>query len=87
MQSSIVLKSLAAIGVLAAMSGAATPADAHGVRASSKSVTAGTRDCTPYNGRYGYYGNPWCDGGAYRIEDLEPRRRVASQRRAKLRSY
>jgi len=21
------------------------------------------RDCTPYNGPYGYYSNPWCDGG------------------------
>lgn len=21
------------------------------------------RDCRPYNGMYGYYGNPWCDGG------------------------
>jgi len=21
------------------------------------------RDCTPINGPYGYYSNPWCDGG------------------------
>jgi hypothetical protein len=21
------------------------------------------RDCHPYNGPVGYYGNPWCDGG------------------------
>jgi hypothetical protein len=27
------------------------------------------RDCTPINGRYGYYGNPWCDTGSYRQED------------------
>lgn len=23
---------------------------------------AAVRDCTPINGLYGYYGNPWCDG-------------------------
>ena len=25
---------------------------------------AEARDCTPYNGPYGYYGNPWCDADA-----------------------
>lgn len=34
------------------------------------------RDCTPINGRYGYYGNPWCDTG-YRLEDIEVRERNA----------
>lgn len=29
----------------------------------SKSPTARGRDCTPYNGPYGYYDNPWCKGG------------------------
>lgn len=24
------------------------------------------RDCTPYAGPFGYYGNPWCEGGFYR---------------------
>ena len=31
-----------------------------------------TRDCTPYNGPYGYYGNPWCDGGWKMAEDYPP---------------
>ncbi len=31
------------------------------------------RDCTPINGRYGYYGNPWCDTGSYRQPDLDYR--------------
>ena len=26
-------------------------------------ASAKGRDCTPYNGPYGYYSNPWCDGG------------------------
>jgi hypothetical protein len=30
------------------------------------------RDCTPYNGPYGYYGNPYCEGGFLRSEDRPP---------------
>ena len=31
-------------------------------------------DCRPYNGPFGYYGNPWCDGGFKYQEDFpEPR--------------
>lgn len=33
------------------------------------------RDCTPINGRYGYYGNPWCDADVFRINDLRQRAR------------
>ena len=40
-------------------------------------------DCTPINGRYGYYGNPWCDTGSYRLEDIEFRERQAVHRRWK----
>ena len=39
------------------------------------------RDCTPINGRYGYYGNPWCDTGSYRMGDIEFRERTARQRK------
>ncbi len=41
---------------------------------------AAPRDCTPINGRFGYYGNPWCDNGAYRFENRELRARAASKR-------
>ena len=27
------------------------------------------RDCRPYNGPFGYYGNPWCEGGFKFTED------------------
>jgi hypothetical protein len=30
------------------------------------------RDCKPVNGPYGYYGNPWCDGGYKYSEDYAP---------------
>lgn len=33
------------------------------------------RDCTPINGRYGYYGNPWCDTGSSRPPDIQFRER------------
>lgn len=33
------------------------------------------RDCVPYNGPYGYYGNPWCDTGSSRPPDIEFRER------------
>lgn len=33
------------------------------------------RDCVPINGRYGYYGNPWCDTGSSRPPDIEFRER------------
>ncbi len=32
-------------------------------------------DCVPINGRYGYYGNPWCDTGSSRPPDIEFRER------------
>lgn len=39
------------------------------------------KDCTPINGRSGYYGNPWCDTGSYRLEDIWLRENRASARR------
>lgn len=30
------------------------------------------RDCRPFNGPFGYYGNPWCDGGYKFAEDYPP---------------
>jgi hypothetical protein len=39
------------------------------------------RDCTPINGRFGYYGNPWCDTGSSRPPDIEFRERHRLQDR------
>lgn len=44
------------------------------------------RDCTPINGRNGYYGNPWCDGwdsdstGHTITFDIGPDGRVRTER-------
>ena len=70
--------------VLAATA-AATPAIAVAgeKRATAKSSDRVGRDCTPINGRYGYYGNPWCDTGSYRQEDVEFRARQVRARKLK----
>ncbi len=39
------------------------------------------RDCVPFNGPYGYYGNPWCDTGSSRPPDMEYRERHRAQKR------
>lgn len=39
------------------------------------------RECRPYNGRFGYYGNPFCDTGSYRLEDMEFRDRERAYQR------
>lgn len=39
------------------------------------------RDCTPINGFYGYYGNPWCDTGSSRPPDIEFRENHRHEKR------
>lgn len=64
---------------LTAVAGA-LPADAGMKRRPvGKSHASAVRsDCVPLNGRYGYYGNPWCDTGSYRLEDIWFRERQAA---------
>lgn len=61
----------AAIGLLI---GLAAPLDAEARSSKSKRALKEppVRDCTPYNGPFGYYGNPWCDGGWKFAEDYVP---------------
>lgn len=47
-------------------------AAAHDKRLKRADAENAHRDCTPYNGPYGYYGNPWCDGGYKLPEDYAP---------------
>ncbi|MGL4396223.1 MAG: hypothetical protein ACRCS9_06775 [Hyphomicrobium sp.] len=61
-----------AVGALAS----STPADAARRSASTTWRAPVARDCTPMNGRYGYYGNLWCDRGAHRVEDVVPLRQL-----------
>jgi hypothetical protein len=53
-------RSLVVLAVIAAAGGAA----AGGYRASKSGYegarAAPVKDCTRFNGRWGYYGNPWC---------------------------
>jgi len=68
-------------GAMAAMSLGWAPAEAGGYKAKRLHADRVERDCTPINGRYGYYGNPWCDTGSSRPPDIEFRQRRAAQYR------
>lgn len=41
------------------------------------------KDCTRYNGRWGYYGNPWCTPAEQRAFDIWDARRVERLRRGR----
>lgn len=80
------LRTLAIFAVFAAlMSGLGISiASAHRLskhRVERSYVPRAERDCTPINGFYGYYGNPWCDTGSYRPPDIEFRERQYFYRR------
>jgi hypothetical protein len=64
---------LAVASALAAAALIASPASAGDHRHKRYQPERYERDCTPINGRFGYYGNPWCDTGSYRQPDLDYR--------------
>ena len=69
---------LCALGTVSATSQASAGHSAKSterVRRAPPPVERVERDCTPINGRYGYYGNPWCDTGSSRPPDIEFRER------------
>ena len=76
--------SLAVLVLTAALLTSAVQAQAGSIRKPVRAVAV-KRDCTPINGRFGYYGNPWCDTGSYRQEDIEFRQRQAKVRKLKAR--
>ena len=57
-----------------------SPLEAHQSRAPRRERIV--RECVPLNGFYGYYGNPWCDTGSYRLEDIWYRERHKTEARA-----
>lgn len=59
-----------------------TPGDAKPAKQLKAKSRAHSAKCTPINGRFGYYGNPWCDTGSYRLEDFEYRQRERAAKRA-----
>jgi len=68
--------------IVATASGAsAVPQGKHSHKLKHRQPSYETRDCTPINGFYGYYGNPWCDTGSYRPADIEFRERQRAMRR------
>ena len=63
-------------GVITALSLGWASAEAGGRQAKRWHTERVVRNCTPLNGRYGYYGNPWCDTGSSRPPDIEFRERA-----------
>ena len=67
--------------IVTATAASAAPQVRHGHKRKHVPPSYATRDCTPINGFYGYYGNPWCDTGSYRPADIEFRERQRAMRR------
>lgn len=63
----IAAKAAPAVPALAA--GVAKPADLVVDAGGKYRRHYGRRDCKPFNGPYGYYGNPWCERGWKYTED------------------
>jgi len=64
---------LLALGACAALVAQAPLAEAGSARKHVRDHAEARRDdCRPYNGPFGYYGNPWCDGGYKFAEDYAP---------------
>jgi len=80
-RTSVVKTALAVIGVAFAIAATSQASAGHAAKSKEKVWRApppferAERDCTPINGRYGYYGNPWCDTGSSRPPDIEFRER------------
>ncbi len=69
------LRWLTCIAVLMATAAAlAVPAAAGG---NARTWQAPVKDCTPINGRWGYYGNPWCSPAEQRAWERATSRRPA----------
>lgn len=66
MMKSLVASALATVALVSA------PLDADAQNKKPRRDREVARDCTPYNGPFGYYGNPWCDGGYKFAEDYPP---------------
>ncbi len=70
----------AAACAVAAMVSPALAGTLHGERWKYERRDAAPKDCTRFNGRWGYYGNPWCTPAEQRAFDLWEARRLSRQR-------
>lgn len=70
----MILKRLAAATAIGLIAGLAVPhnAEARSSKARRAHDEAALRDCKPYNGPFGYYGNPWCENGWKYADDYAP---------------
>jgi hypothetical protein len=69
------LRTLTCIALMLAVATAFAPSEA-GSRKGVRSVPPPVKDCTRLNGRWGYYGNPWCTPAEQRAFDRAEARRL-----------
>ncbi|HRN84553.1 MAG TPA: hypothetical protein PK857_07010 [Hyphomicrobium sp.] len=70
----MILKAIATAATIGLMT-LTVSADAEARSGKSKRVhkeAAVRDDCKPYNGPFGYYGNPWCENGWKYADDYAP---------------
>jgi hypothetical protein len=70
------LRTLTCIGLaLATAAALAGPAES-GSRKYAPATSVPLKDCTRYNGNWGYYGNPWCTKAEQALWDRAEARRI-----------
>lgn len=70
------LRCVTCIAVLAVtISALSVPAESRS-RKQVRSAQAPVKDCTRFNGRWGYYGNPWCTPAEQQAFDRAEARRL-----------
>ena len=56
----LLIAAFALAGLTIAGAGTAAAEGSGAYRAARSDIGAPIKDCTRFNGRWGYYGNPWC---------------------------
>lgn len=71
------LRSLACIALLLAVTSGLAPLADAGRHKAWRASPPPLKDCTRLNGRFGYYGNPWCTPAEQNAWDRAEARRLA----------
>ena len=70
------LRTLACIALMLVVAAAFTASSEAGNRKGARSAPLPLKDCTRVNGRWGYYGNPWCTPAEQQAWDRAEARRL-----------
>ncbi len=70
------LRSLTCIALALATASTFAGSAESGSRKYAPATSAPLKDCTRYNGNWGYYGNPWCTKAEQALWDRAEARRI-----------